>query len=173
MIEAFLQSCYIIQITELNIFFTTLETKYVGSFYVPYGFYVQRILKLPRFQPSTLSWPLRYSAGFRHPASCTAWALNQTILRSKDKLPRRHLLWSHGNVTGQILTVLCDTIGSQKSYKTEDWSLLVILCLWEKNKNAIERGLSVLWCHLISVASPWKLLPECQPGTTVSNQIEL
>ena len=37
MIEAFLQSCYIIQITELNIFFTNLETKYIGSLYVPYG----------------------------------------------------------------------------------------------------------------------------------------
>lgn len=118
MIEAFLQPCSITQITELKIFFTNLETKYVGSLYVSCGILCPENPEVAQAPAQHPECSLRHSAGFRHPASCTAWALNQTILRSKDKFTRCHLLRSHGSVTGEILTVLCDTIKSQKSYKT-------------------------------------------------------
>ena len=118
MTEAFLQSCYITQNTELKIFFTNLETRYVGSLYVSCGILCPENPEVAQAPGQHPEWPLRHSAGFRYPASCTAWALNQTILRSKDKFTRCHLLRSHGSIMGEISTVLCDTIKSQKSYKT-------------------------------------------------------
>lgn len=118
MIEAFLQSCYITQITELKIFFTNLETRYVGSLYVSCGISCPENPEVAQAPAQHPEWPLRHSAGFRYPASSPAWALNQTILRSKDKFTRCHLLRSHESVTREIPTVLCDTINSQKSYKT-------------------------------------------------------
>lgn len=118
MTEAFLQSCYITQNTELKIFFTNLETRYVGSLYVSCGILCPENPEVAQAPGQHPEWPLRHSAGFRYPASYTAWALNQTILRSKDKFTRCHLLRSHGSIMGEISTVLCDTIKSQKSYKT-------------------------------------------------------